>query len=255
MTVNLQWLGQSSFLIDAPEGRIAIDLYLSDHLAAKYRGTDKPHDRLHACSVTPSDLADLDWVFASHKHSDHLDPGSIADVMASASGATLVLPAPLVDFAADDLGVPRARMVGVKAGDRVGPFVVLPAAHSQVDPACLSVVAEVGGLRIFHSGDTLVFDEQRAELQALAPDVVLLPANGRVAEHLGTPPNMSLEEGIQLARECGARLLIPHHYDLFAFNSRPATDIAAVLATSGVPHRVMEVDETLDLTAAMMVPR
>ena len=252
MSVSLTWLGQSSFLLDAPEGGIGLDLYLSDHLAAKYRGTDKPHDRLHPCSVTPADLADLDWVFASHKHSDHLDPGSIAEVMASATKATLVLPAPLVDYAADELGVPRDRMHGVAPGDRVGPFTILPAAHSAIDPSCVSTIVESGGLRIYHSGDTLVFAEQRASLRALQPDVVLLPANGRVAEHLGTPPNMSLEEGIELARECDARLLIPHHYDLFAFNSRPADDVRRVLAESGVNHRVMEVDETVDLTSALL---
>lgn len=251
MSVTLQWLGQSSFLLDSAEGRIGLDLYISDHLAGKYRGTDKPHDRLHPCSVVPSDLADLDWVFASHKHSDHLDPAAIADIMTAAPHCTLVLPAPLVDYAAEDLGVPRQRMVGVAAGDRIGPFVVLPAAHAAVDPACVSVVVEVGGLRIFHSGDTLVFDEQRTALAQLRPDVVLLPANGRVAEHLGTPPNMSLEEGIELARACDARLLIPHHYDLFAFNSRPVADIRRVLAESGIAHRVMEVDEVLDLRGAL----
>ncbi|MEY2426028.1 MAG: hypothetical protein QOI61_1600 [Actinomycetota bacterium] len=252
MTVRLTWLGQSSFVIDAPEGRIGLDLYLSDHLAAKYRGTDKPHDRLHPCSMTPADLADLDWVFASHKHSDHLDPGSIAALMNAATQATLVLPAPLVDYAADDLGVARDRMAGVAVGDRVGPFEILPAAHSAIDPSCLSVVVEVDGLRIYHSGDTLVFDEQRAALRELRPDVMLLPANGRVAEHLGTPPNMSLEEGIELARECGARLLIPHHYDLFAFNSRPAAEVRHVLAESGVAHLVMEVDQTVDLVPALL---
>jgi len=247
----MTWLGQSSFLLDGPEGRIGLDLYLSDHLAAKYRGTDKPHDRLHPCPVTPADLADLSWIFASHRHSDHLDPASIAAVMAAAPAAVLVLPAPIVDYAADELGLPRERMRGVVAGDRVGPFLALPAAHPENTPACLSVLVDVGGLRIFHSGDTLCFDEQRALLRELRPDVVLLPANGRVAEHLGTPPNMSLEEAIELARDCQARVLIPHHYDLFAFNARPVDEIRRVLARSGVPHLVPEVGQLVDLTQAV----
>lgn len=245
--VQLQWLGQSSFLLGSPEGRIGVDLYLSDHLAAKYRGTDKPHDRLHGCPATPEDLRDLSWVFASHRHSDHLDPGSIAQVLEQATAATLVLPAPLVDYAATELGVPRDRMRGVVAGDRVGPFLAIPAAHPDVTPACLSVLIEVGGLRVFHSGDTLCFDEQRELLRELRPDVVLLPANGRVASHLGTPPNMSLEEAVDLARDCEAALLIPHHYDLFAFNARPVDDVRRVLSDSGVPHLVMTVGETVDL--------
>ncbi len=250
-TVHLTWLGQSSFILDAPEGRIGLDLYLSDHLATKYRGTDKPHDRLHPCPLGPSELTDLAWVFASHKHSDHLDPGSIAEVMAGADGAVLVLPAPLVDYAADDLGVPRARMQGVHAGDRVGPFLLLPAAHPEQTPACLSVVVEVGGMSVFHSGDTLAFAEQRAVLRDLRPDVLLLPANGRVAEHLGTPPNMSLEEGIELAHDCGARLVIPHHYDLFAFNSRPVTEVRSRLEDSGLPYLIPSIGEAVDLSGLL----
>lgn len=246
--VLMTWFGQSSFVFDGPEGRIGVDLYLSDHLATKYRGTDKPHDRLHPCPVGPDDLADLTWVFASHRHSDHLDPGSISAVMAAAVDATLVLPAPLVDYAADELGVPRARMHGVAAGDCVGPFLALPAAHPDITPSCLSVLIELDGLRIFHSGDTLRFDDQRRLLRKLRPDVVLVPANGRVAEHLGTPPNMSLEEGVELARECGAALLIPHHYDLFAFNSRPLADIADVLRGSGVSYLLPTVGEVVDLS-------
>ena len=245
--VTLRWLGQSSFLLDGPDGLLGLDLYLSDHLAAKYHGTDKPHDRLHDCPVAVADLGDLSWVFASHKHSDHLDPGSIAAVLDAAPGATLVLPAPLVDYAVDDLGVPPARLTGVAVGDRVGPFEILPAAHPEPSPACVSVVVSTGGLRIFHSGDTLRLPALDDALRLADPDVVLLPANGRVAEHLGTPPNMSLEEGIDLARSCGAPLVIPHHYDLFAFNSRPVAEVRALLASSGLPHLVPDVGETVVL--------
>lgn len=249
--VRLRWLGQSSFLIDGPDGRIGLDLYLSDHLAAKYRGSDKPHDRLHGCPVAVRDLTDLAWIFASHKHSDHLDPGSIGPVMAAAARARLVLPAPLVNFAVTEFGLPAGRVIGAAAGDQHGPFRLLPAAHPDVSPSCLSTVVETGGLGIFHSGDTLSFDALRDELVRIRPDVVLLPANGRVAEHLGTPPNMSLEEAVALARACGARLLIPHHYDLFAFNSRPVDDVRRVLAASGVPHLVPEVGQTVDLLDAL----
>ncbi len=251
MTVTLQWLGQSSFLLSAPGCRVGLDLYLSDHLATKYRGTDKPHDRLHGCPVTPADLGDLDWIFASHKHSDHLDPGSIAAVMAAAPAVLLVLPAPLLDYAVSELHLPLDRLRPVVPGDVVGPFRLLPAKHPEVSPSLLSTIVDVGGLSIFHSGDTLCADELHAALCRIHPDVVLLPANGRIAEHLGTPPNMSLEEGVELARDCGARLLIPHHYDLFAFNSRPLDDVRRVLEASGVPYLVPAVGEIVDLSAAL----
>ena len=250
-SVQLRWLGQSSFTIDGPEGLIGLDLYLSDHLATKYRGSDKPHDRLHACPVVPADLGALNWIFASHKHSDHLDPGSIAEVLKAAPAARVVLPAPLVDYAVDELRLPPGRLLGAAPGQHIGPFVLLPAAHPEQSPAFLSTIVEVGGLRVFHSGDTLCFAELRDALVRVRPDVVLLPANGRIAEHLGTPPNMSLEESIELARSCGSPLLIPHHYDLFAFNSRPLEEVRDVLDQSGVPHLVPAVGETVDLSAAV----
>ena len=253
MTVLLQWLGQSSFLLTTPgiDGRIGLDLYLSDHLARKYRGTDKPHDRLHPCPVTPAELTDLRWVFASHKHSDHLDPGAIADVLAAAPSARLVLPAPLLDYATGELQLPPERLDPVEVGDRVGPFTILPAAHPERSPAAVSTIVDLDGLRLFHSGDTLSFDELHDALITERPDVVLLPANGRVAEHLGTPPNMSLEEGVELARACGSPLVIPHHYELFAFNSRPLDEVRGVLEVSGVPHLTPEVGEVVDLTEAL----
>lgn len=244
----LQWLGQSSFLLTGSSGRIGLDLYLSDHLATKYRGTDKEHERLHACPVAPTDLTDLRWIFASHKHSDHLDPGSIAEVLAGAKSARLVLPAPLLDYATDDLGLPPERLDGVEVGDQVGPFTILPAAHPDRSPWAVSAIVDVDGVRVFHSGDTLAFDELQEALMRLQPHLVLLPANGRVAQHLGTPPNMSLEEGIAMVKACGAPLVIPHHYELFAFNSRPVEEIRLVLAESGLPHLVPEVGAIVNLT-------
>lgn len=257
-TVTMTRLGQSGFLLEVhdPAGQlseaVALDLYLSDHLERKYRGTDKPHDRLYPSPVGPEDLAHVRWVFASHKHSDHMDPGSLRAVMAAASDAALVLPAPLVDYAVDDLGLPRDRLVGARPGDRVGPLQLLPAEHPHRADEFLSAVVELADVSIFHSGDTLSFPELARLLTKAQPDVVLVPANGRVAQHLGTPPNMTLEEGIELAQACGARLVVPHHYDLFAFNSRPEQDVKAVLAASGVPHQILRPGERLDLSAALL---
>lgn len=247
--LRLTWIGQSGFLFDDGRDLVGVDLYLSDHLEAKYRGTDKPHVRLRACPVTPRDLAGLRWLFRSHKHSDHLDPGSVAEVMAAAPHAELVVPAPLVEYAVDELGAPAGRVIGAVAGQRVGPFLPVPAAHPDPGPAVLSVIVESGGIRTFHSGDTLAFDEQRRVLVAERPEVMLLPANGRVAERLGTPPNMSLEEAVALAREVGTRLLIPHHYDMFAFNSRPEDDVARVLSGSGLPYLIAPLGTPVALSA------
>jgi len=54
-----------------------IDPYLSDFLAEKYQGAEFPHLRMMQAPIEPSRLADLDWVFCTHRHSDHMDPGTL----------------------------------------------------------------------------------------------------------------------------------------------------------------------------------
>src|SRR5271167_3510617 len=85
------WLGQSGFLIKSRQGLLAIDLYLSEHLTKKYEATDRPHVRMTRAPLRGHELRDVDLVLATHKHSDHLDPGTLPDLLA-VSRAVVVLP-------------------------------------------------------------------------------------------------------------------------------------------------------------------
>ena len=49
--LGLAWLGQAGFALRYQDLRILLDPYLSDYLEKKYRGTDKPHERLMAAPV------------------------------------------------------------------------------------------------------------------------------------------------------------------------------------------------------------
>ena len=45
-------------------------------------------------------------MLASHKHSDHLDPGTMPELLAASPAAVLVLPESILDHASE-LGLPR----------------------------------------------------------------------------------------------------------------------------------------------------
>ena len=77
------WLGQSGFLVKSRAGLLAIDLYLSEHLTRKYEATSRPHVRMTRAPLRGGDLRGVDLVLASHRHSDHLDPGPLPDLMAA----------------------------------------------------------------------------------------------------------------------------------------------------------------------------
>ncbi len=77
------WLGQSGFLIKSQTGLLAVDLYLSEHLTKKYESTNRPHTRMTRAPIRGHELQGVDLVLASHKHSDHLDPGTLPDLLAA----------------------------------------------------------------------------------------------------------------------------------------------------------------------------
>jgi L-ascorbate metabolism protein UlaG (beta-lactamase superfamily) len=246
------WLGQSGFLIKSPRGLLAIDLYLSEHLTEKYAATDRPHVRMTRAPLRGSDLRSVDVVLASHQHSDHLDPGTLPDLLAS-SRCILVVPEAIRDHALG-LGLPGKRIVGLDAGDRIekAGFSIraVPSAHETLDTDShgrhlyLGFVIEAQGLRLYHSGDSLAYPGLPEQLGPEPFDVLFLPINGRDASR-GVPGNMTAGEAIELALEIGPRFVVAHHYDMFTFNTVPVAEFAAEARRlrSGVVPRILACGE------------
>ena len=223
------WLGQSGFLIKSCETTLLIDPYLSDHLTTKYRHTDRPHVRMTRAPLRGADLSGIDLVLASHKHSDHLDPGTMIDLLEASPQARLVLPRSL-HLHAEGLGIQENRRVGLVAGETFRATGVsiraVPSAHEGLDTdeaGChlyLGFVIEIAGLRLYHSGDTLTYDGLTEAIGPEPVDVMFLPINGRDPSR-GVPGNMTAAEAVDLANGVGPRFVVPHHYDMFTFNTIP----------------------------------
>jgi L-ascorbate 6-phosphate lactonase len=251
------WLGQSGFLIKSRMGMLAIDLYLSEHLTKKYEATARPHVRMTRAPLHGSDLVSLDLLLASHKHSDHLDPGTVPAILEH-SRAVLVLPEALRAYAAE-LGLPADRVVGLDAGDAVSRagFRVraIPSAHEQLESDLngrhlyLGYVVESEGVRLYHSGDSLAYDGLAARLAGDRFDVLFLPINGR-APARGVPGNMTAAEAIELAAWVRPRFVVPHHYDMFTFNTVPVAEFVALAGRlpEGTVPQVLRCGERWELT-------
>jgi L-ascorbate metabolism protein UlaG (beta-lactamase superfamily) len=228
-TLVVWWLGQSGFLIKSREGLLAVDLYLSEHLTKKYEATGRPHVRMTRAPIRGHELRRVDLVLATHKHSDHLDPGTMPDLLAASPDAILVLPNSILDHALE-MGLPRERMVGLDAGDTIerSGFRVraIPSAHEGLDTdengrhLYLGFVIEVDGRRLYHSGDSLAYPGLIHWLGSEPFDVLFLPINGRELAR-GVPGNMTAAEAVDLATAIGPRFVVPHHYNMFTFNTVP----------------------------------
>src|SRR5262249_50441885 len=158
--------------------------YLSEHLTHKYAATNRPHIRMTRAPLRGSELTGVDLVTASHRHSDHLDPGTLPDLLNASPRATLVLPTALLAHP-QDLGLPRHPLARLLAGEpsQSAGFTLraLPSAHKTLDTDAagrhlyLGYVIEAEGLRLYHSGDTLAYDGLAGWLGPDPFDVLFLP--------------------------------------------------------------------------------
>jgi L-ascorbate metabolism protein UlaG (beta-lactamase superfamily) len=258
-SLDAWWLGQSGFLLKSPTGLLAVDLYLSEYLTRKYEHTARPHVRMTRAPLRGGDLSGLDLVLASHKHSDHLDPGTMPDLLAASPGAILVLPEALVAYARDDLGLPGDRIAGIDAGgvmERAGFRVrAIPSAHEGLDTDAaghhlyLGFVIEAEGRRLYHSGDGLAYDGLAEQLGDGPFDVLFLPINGRDPAR-GVPGNMSAAEAVDLSARIRPRFVVPHHYDMFTFNTVPVEAFAteAHRLPAGVEARILRCGERWEIS-------
>lgn len=253
---RLWWLGQSGFLLHTPECTILFDPYLSDSLTKKYAATDKPHVRITERVIAPERLTGIDVITSSHNHTDHLDAETLRPLLASNPKAKLIIPRANRAFVLERLGKVENAIVELDAGEQVSvagaEFHGIPAAHNTVERdergCCryLGYVAHVDGRTIYHSGDTLLHDGLIAALVPFKPDVALVPINGnrpgrRVAG------NLDGREAARLAHECQAGLAVPHHFDMFAFNTATPDEFEAECRRLGQQWRTLGNGEGMDL--------
>lgn len=251
----LWWLGQSGFLAQASGRRVLFDPYLSDSLTRKYAATDKPHVRLTELVVSPERLAGIDAVTSSHNHTDHLDAETLLPLMQSNPEMQLVVPEANREFVCQRLGVPADRPLGLDAGESVTVrdvrFHAVPAAHNDLAKDAsgrhlyLGYVVEIGPWRIYHSGDTLRYPGMEDWLKPWAVDVALLPINGNVPARR-VAGNLDGREAAQLARDIGAKLAVPCHFEMFGFNTVTPDLFAASCRELGQPFQIPRCGERLE---------
>jgi L-ascorbate metabolism protein UlaG (beta-lactamase superfamily) len=253
---RLWWLGQSGFLLFTRGGTVLFDPYLSDSLTDKYADSDKPHVRVTERVIDPERLTGIDIIASSHSHTDHFDAETLLPLLAANPRARLLIPRANRALVLERLGKVEETLVEVDAGERVKvagvEFHGIPAAHDTVERdehgRCrfLGYVARLSEKTVYHSGDTLMHDGLVRALAPFKPDAALVPINGNRPERR-VAGNLDGREAALLAHEISAGVAVPHHFDMFEFNTAPPEEFAAECRRLGQRCRTLRNGEGMDL--------
>jgi L-ascorbate metabolism protein UlaG (beta-lactamase superfamily) len=253
---RLTFLGHSTVLIEVDDLRILMDPVLRDGLGPVRRQT---------AAVLPELFADLDAVFISHGHHDHLDPPSLRSIPGR---PTLIVPRGFGPMVAKlDLGPVEEVAPGDRlAIDRVH-FAVVEALHSgrrePFGPSGPPLGCVIRGSRsIYFAGDTDLFPSMGALAGTL--DVALLPVWGW-GPTIGEG-HMDPERAGQAAAILRPRLAVPIHWGTFypaglrrvipGPFEEPGPRFAAATErlAPGVAVRILQPGEAIDLEARDSTP-
>jgi L-ascorbate metabolism protein UlaG (beta-lactamase superfamily) len=257
--VSLTWYGQAGFRLAAGDSRVLIDPFLTDR-----------DDRNYRPSAAAADFADVTLVLCTHEHVDHLDLPFLREFGLVNPAARIVVPLPVVEIAAAG-GIDRARLAGAVPGEELHDRDVtvhpVPAKHGiggdepvvyEFAPGggpvrFLGYVLEIGGIRFYHSGDCLVYPALPGTLSALAPDVLMLPINGRdhMREARGIVGNMNETEAAWLCAQVAPSYVIPMHYEAIAGNTGDPGHFTTLIRDSDTPATVLVPPRATPFTVAL----
>ncbi len=219
--VAIWGLGQTGVVLKGGGLIVYIDPYL--------RGEGR---RAVPILIRAEEVTHADLVFHTHIHIDHLDPETVRGIAKASPKARFV--APLSCHAVLlQCGVTEERIIHPPVDQPFAfgalEFYAIPSAHygfDEVDgnpafPSYLGYCLTLNGVKIYHAGDTILYDGLAERLRAFAPDIAFLPINGRdyYREKRNIIGNLTFWEAAQLAVEVGVKTVIPTHWDMFAHNS------------------------------------
>lgn len=245
---HLWWLGQSGFLLQWKRKRVLLDPYLSDSLTKKYAATEKPHTRMSERVIDPALLRSISIVTSSHNHTDHLDAETLIPVLENNPGIQFIIPEANREFVAERVKCKNEFPIGLTDGKSVTidefTFHGIPAKHNEIERdengncRYLGYVIEFGDYKIYHSGDTLWFDEMVDILTPFSLNIALLPINGNDPARK-VAGNLNCQEAAQLGKAIGAGCVIPCHYDLFTFNTADVKEFELEADKIIQPYKVL----------------
>lgn len=244
--VGIHWFGQSSFALkDAAGTVIQIDPYFP---------TPRPAERyIHAESPLDETTLRTDYVLLTHNHRDHTWPQSLLRIREAFPACRFVGPPESMDNLREH-GTPEASLSTVEAGDmRALGTVIAHAVWAKPpggapedgiappDVTHLGYVVEIGGVRVYVSGDPINTFAEHEEL--LGPIAALRPDIGLLTTHPTEGEFPYFDGSAKMAVRLGLKAAVPAHYACFVKRTYDPQEWAKNLPAGGPKPLIIPYNE------------
>ena len=212
------WISQAGFVFKTPTGTVIyVDPYLSNCVARLLPTYGYGFKRIMGTPIE-SEEVEADFVISSHSHPDHFDYDAIP-ILAKNPRIHFV-GAPDCQAEYQKLGIPEDRYTICEEGQTFdfGDFSLtgVYADHGESAPEALGILLTVGGIKVWHVGDTAYRPDKWQDIFEMKVDVILPPINGAFG-------NLDSIQAAKLAGDAGAKIAIPCHFWMFVeHNGDPA---------------------------------
>jgi L-ascorbate metabolism protein UlaG (beta-lactamase superfamily) len=229
--IEIAWIGQAGFIIRFNRKIYIIDPYLSDSLAEKYKGKEIPYDRLMEIPILPKEFNNVDFVFSTHSHSDHMDSLTITAFSQNFVECRFIVPAAEIEKAIEN-GINKSQLIPINADQTINldtrvDVTAIPSAHESFkinerwEHSYLGFILHINGVNIYHSGGCILYKGLIEKIRTIGVDIALLPISGENIQEKEKKVgrNFTVEEVLDLCEGANIKNLIVHHFGMFSHNT------------------------------------
>jgi L-ascorbate metabolism protein UlaG (beta-lactamase superfamily) len=249
--IDIAWIGQAGFIIRFNRKIYLIDPYLSDYLAKEYNGNEFSYKRLIAIPILPKDFNNVDFVFSTHSHSDHMDPLTISAFSQNFPECRFIVPAAEIEQVIA-IGINKKQLIPINADQSINldtrvDVTAIPSAHESFkinerwEHSYLGFILHIDGVNIYHSGGCILYKGLIEKIRTIGVDIALLPISGQniQGKEKKVARNFTVEEALDLCEEANVRNLIVHHFGMFSHNTVSADDLANLKNMNSKSFRII----------------
>lgn len=227
--VKVKFLGHAAFYLEGEGLRALIDPFLTNNPQA---------------SVKPESFSDINYIFVTHGHGDHL--GDALDI-AKRTGAIIVSVFELANYCSSKGAKVHPMHVGGSAYFPFGRVKLIPASHGSGivegdkvlyggNPCGFLITVE--GKKIYHAGDTgLIADMMLLKDENV--DLALLPIGGNFT--------MDIDDALRAVEMIRPKKVVPMHYNTWPLIKADPYEFARRAEALGVSPVVLNPGEEIAL--------